>query len=113
MYKQVIVVRKDLKLGKGKLAAHVAHASLGVLDNVDEKALLNWKITGAKKIVAKVKDLNELKEIEKKAKKEKLPTYLVKDAGLTQVKAGTITCLAIGPVEEKKVDKVTRKLKLL
>jgi len=113
MYKQVIVVRKDLKLGLGKLAAHVAHASLGVLDKVDEKIWEKWKSEGAKKIVVKVRDLKELKEIEKKAKKEKLPTYLVKDAGLTQLKSGTVTCLGIGPVEEKRLDKITGKLKLL
>jgi len=46
-------------------------------------------------------------------KNAKLPHFLVKDAGLTQLKVGTITCLGIGPSEEKKIDKITGKLKLL
>jgi PTH2 family peptidyl-tRNA hydrolase len=113
MYKQVILFRRDLKIGKGKLAAHVAHACLGCLGSVDEKVLEKWKAGGAKKVVLKVKDEKELKEYYKKVKDEKIPHFLVRDAGLTQLKTGTMTCLGIGPVEEKKVDKITGKLKLL
>jgi PTH2 family peptidyl-tRNA hydrolase len=113
MYKQVILFRKDLKIGKGKLAAHVAHACLGSLDSVDEKVLEKWKKEGAKKAVLKVKDEKELKIYYKEVKNAKLPHFLVKDAGLTQLKVGTITCLGIGPSEEKKIDKITGKLKLL
>jgi PTH2 family peptidyl-tRNA hydrolase len=113
MYKQVILFRRDLKIGKGKLAAHVAHACLGCLDSVDEKVLEKWMKEGAKKVVLKVKDEKELKTYYKKVKDEKFPHFLVKDAGLTQLKLGTITCLGIGPVEEKKIDRITRKLKLL
>jgi PTH2 family peptidyl-tRNA hydrolase len=75
--------------------------------------LEKWKREGAKKVVLKVKNLEELKNTYKKAKIAKIPCYLVKDAGLTQLKAGTITCLGIGPAEEKKIDKITGKLKLL
>lgn len=113
MYKQAIVVRKDLKIGKGKLAAHVAHASLGAVEGVDEKVLEKWKREGGKKVVLKVDDLKELEKLHKKVKAAKLPCYLVRDAGLTQLKTGTTTCLGIGPTEEKKIDKITGKLKLL
>lgn len=51
-------------------------------------------------------------EIEKKLKEEKIPHFLVKDAGLTQVKPGTVTALGVGPIEENKIDKITGKLKL-
>ena len=111
--KQVIVVRKDLRWGKGKLAAHVAHASFGAARMAKEEIVKKWEEEGAKKVVLKVGDLKELKEIYKKAKKAKLPCFLVRDAGLTQLKAGTITCLGIGPCEERKIDKITGKLKLL
>ena len=47
------------------------------------------------------------------ADKEKLVNALIKDAGKTQVESGTITCLAIGPDEEKKIDKITGNLKIL
>ena len=61
----------------------------------------------------KIPSLKEIKIIEREAKKSKLANFLVRDAGLTQLKEGTVTALAIGPDEEKKIDKVTGKLKLL
>lgn len=110
--KQVIVIRKDLEMGKGKLATEVAHASVGAVRKTDEKIVNEWE-GFAKKIVLKVDNLKELQAIYKKAKSAKLPCFLVKDAGLTQLKPGTITALGIGPAEEKKIDKITGKLKLL
>jgi PTH2 family peptidyl-tRNA hydrolase len=113
MYKQVIVVRKDLEMGKGKIATHVAHGSLGSAENVDRKILEKWRDEGAKKIVLKVDNLKELNSLYKKVKAAKLPYCLVRDAGLTQLKTGTTTALGIGPVKEEEVDKITGKLKLL
>jgi PTH2 family peptidyl-tRNA hydrolase len=113
MYKQVIVVRKDLKMGPGKIATHVAHASVECLDSANKDIIEKWKMGGAKKIVLKVKNLKELESLHKKAKSAKLPCCLIKDAGLTQLKTGTITCMGIGPAEEKKINKITGKLKLL
>lgn len=113
MFKQVIIVRRDLKWGKGKLAAHVAHASLEAALMVDRNLLEEWRKHGAKKVVLRVNSLEELKEIEKKLKKEKIKYVKISDAGLTQLKRGTITCIGIGPIEEEKIDKITGKLKLL
>ena len=116
MYKQVIVIRKDVKLGTGKIASQVAHASIGSMNNtlkISPTAVKIWNQKGAKKVVLKVKDLIELKNIEKKVKQERIPCFLVADAGLTQIRASTITALGIGPVEEKKIDKITGELKLL
>jgi len=112
-YKQVIVIRRDLKLGIGKVASQSAHAAVGSMKNVDMDIIEKWENEGSKKIVLKVNSLEELKEIYRKVKDAKLSWFLVKDAGLTQLKAGTITALGIGPVEEKKIDKITGKLKLL
>jgi PTH2 family peptidyl-tRNA hydrolase len=113
MQKQAIIFRKDLKMGKGKLAAHAAHASLGSMRATDGKIVETWEKSGEKKVVLKIEDEKKLREIYKKAKDAKLPCFLVKDAGLTQLKAGTITAVAIGPADEKKIDKITGKLKLL
>jgi len=113
MHKQVIVVRKDLKLGVGKIASQVAHAAIGSMKNVDADAVNEWESEGSKKVVLKVNNLKELKEIENKLKKVKMPYFLVKDAGLTQLKAGTVTALGIGPIAEKEIDRITGKLKLL
>jgi PTH2 family peptidyl-tRNA hydrolase len=111
--KQVIIVRKDLKWGKGKLVTHAIHAAVGSMKLVDSKIIEKWEMEGGKKVVLKVKDEKELKDIYKRIKDRKIPCFLVKDAGLTQLKAGTITALGIGPVEEEKIDKITGKLKLL
>jgi len=111
--KQVIIVRKDLKWGKGKLATHVAHASLEAALQVDKQVLEKWRKEGAKKVVLKVKDLKELEKIEKKLKEKKIKYVKISDAGLTQLKRGTVTCIGIGPIEEKVIDKITGKLKLL
>jgi len=112
MYKQVLVVRKDLKMGIGKIAAHCAHASLDTALLADGNVLDVWRKEGAKKIVVKASSLKEIQELEKKAKKEKIIHSLIRDAGLTQLKRGTVTVLGIGPAKEKIVDKVTGKLKL-
>jgi peptidyl-tRNA hydrolase, PTH2 family len=116
MYKQVIVVRKDLKLGAGKIAAQVAHAAIGSMNKALKTSpgiVKEWEYEGSKKVVLKVKDLKELKDIESAVRKDKIPYFIVRDAGCTQVKSGTVTALSIGPIEESKIDKVTKKLKLL
>ena len=112
-YKQVIIIRKDLKVGKGKLIIHCVHAAVGALRASDEIIANSWENAGAKKVLLKVNDLKELMSIKKKVSDTKIPYYLVKDAGLTQLKPGTVTALGIGPYDEKKIDKVTGKLKLL
>jgi PTH2 family peptidyl-tRNA hydrolase len=112
MYKQVLVVRKDLKMGIGKIAAHCSHASLDAAFLADKEVLNTWRKEGAKKIVVKVNSLKKIQELEKKAKKEEIIHSLIRDAGLTQLKKGTVTVLGIGPDKEKKIDKLTGKLKL-
>src|SRR3989338_4881661 len=110
--KQVILVRKDLKLPAGKLAAQVAHASLESALKANKAILGAWRSTGAGKIVLKVSDENELKEFEKRIRAEKIPCVLITDAGHTVVEPGTITALGIGPVEATKIYKITGNLKM-
>ena len=111
--KQVILVRQDLKLPKGKLAAQVSHASVGALLKSSKAVISDWKDAGMKKIVLKVKDLDELLEYKQKAENAGLENSLIEDAGHTVVAPGTVTCLGIGPAEEKEIDKVTGKLKMV
>ncbi len=112
-HKQVILVREDLKMSAGKTAAQACHACVETVLRSDQNIVEAWREQGMKKVILKVKDEKELHEIEKQAKKEKLTAALVRDAGHTEVKAGTITCLGIGPDKTEKIDKVTGKLKLL
>ena len=109
--KQVIVVRKDLKLKKGKLAVQVAHASLSAAEKSSWKK--EWMHELQKKTVLKCENLDELIGIYEDAKKNGLPTELISDAGRTHIAPGTVTCVGIGPAPEDEIDKITGKLKLL
>ncbi|MEK6834929.1 MAG: peptidyl-tRNA hydrolase Pth2 [Nanoarchaeota archaeon] len=110
--KQVILVRKDLKLSPGKMSAQCAHASVEAVLKSKREIVNEWR-GFSKKVILKVQDEKELIKYKKLADKEKLVNALIKDAGLTEIPPGTITCLAIGPDEDEKIDKVTGKLKIL
>ncbi len=112
-FKQVILVREDLKLSKGKLAAQVAHASVECTLKSPRIKVDKWCSQGMKKIVLKVKDLEELHKYVQLANNAGLITSLITDAGMTQIPQGTTTCLGIGPDEETKINSVTGKLKLI
>lgn len=113
LYKQVILVRKDLKLPKGKLSVQVSHASVNALLKSHKDDITKWQKQGMKKIVLKVKDKEELLGYKRKAEDNALVTALIEDAGKTVLKPGTVTCLGIGPDKEEKIDKVTGKLKCI
>ena len=113
--KQVIVVRTDLDMGKGKIAAQVGHACVLGAEHVRKSNLECfsewWK--GQEKVVLKVANLKELEQIKKNAIEYDMPWSEVTDAGHTQIAPGTITCISIGPAPEEKIDKITGDLKLL
>jgi PTH2 family peptidyl-tRNA hydrolase len=115
-FKQVIVVRRDVKMGTGKLAAQVAHAAVMGSENV--KSFKRdwfdfWFREGQAKVIVKVTTIEELMEIKNQATEMYLPVVQVQDSGLTQIPSGTITCIGIGPAPSKLVDRVTHNLKLL
>ena len=112
-YKQVILVREDLKLPKGKMASQVSHASVDAMLKSNKKLVEDWRKSGAGKIVLKVKDEKELFKYKQMAEDFGLKTALIMDAGRTVLEPGTITCLGIGPDEENKIDKITGKLKMM
>lgn len=111
--KQAILVRQDLKMQKGKLGSQVAHASVESVLKSNDSKINEWRSEGMKKIILRVKDEKELLEYKKLAEKEKLVTALIRDAGLTFFKKPTLTCLAIGPDKEEKINKITKNLKLI
>lgn len=111
--KQAIVVRRDLDMGTGKLAAQVAHASLKAYEHTTDDARRTWRNGGQKKVVLRADDERTLHELKEVAAAEGLPTGLVRDAGKTQLEPGTVTALAIGPGADDRVDRVTGELSLL
>ena len=110
--KQAIIVRTDLKMGRGKIAAQASHASVAALNKVSTHAFSAWTSDGMKKIVLRIDSKKKLLDLFTEAKRM-FPTALVKDAGLTQVKAGEPTCIAIGPADEVDINHLTGKLRLL
>ncbi len=113
MYKQAVVVRRDLKLDKGKLAVQVAHASLESYNRSVPEDRKAWESSGSKKVVLRADDLKELLELHRKARELGLPCSLIRDAGRTRVPPGTVTALGIGPCREEELDRVTGGLKML
>ena len=112
-YKQVILVRSDLKLPKGKMAAQCSHAAVEAAFNSDKKIVAEWRKQGSKKVVLKIKDEKELLEFWNLAKGAGIKTALITDAGRTVIAPGTKTCLGIGPDSEEKIDSITGKLKMV
>jgi PTH2 family peptidyl-tRNA hydrolase len=112
-YKQVILVREDLKLPKGKMAVQVAHASLSAYEWAKPAVQQAWKDQGQKKIVLKVDRLEELFRYKEDARRMDIPTALIQDAGLTCVPPGTITALGMGPAESDRLDRIVGHLKLM
>ncbi|MFH1307129.1 MAG: peptidyl-tRNA hydrolase Pth2 [Candidatus Micrarchaeota archaeon] len=114
--KQVMVVRNDLQIGKGKMAVQVAHASIDAYlkcEKKEKEIAKEWLGNGMGKSVVKVEGEKELIEIFQKAKERGLPASLITDAGKTQILPGTKTCVGIGPGRAGEIDKITGELKLL
>ncbi|XP_055342769.1 peptidyl-tRNA hydrolase 2, mitochondrial-like [Paramacrobiotus metropolitanus] len=114
--KMVFLVRMDLEMGKGKMAAQCAHAALGAYEEAIHRKdihLRSWKRSGQAKIALKVPDETTLITLAQNAKNSGLNTYVVRDAGRTQIAAGSVTVCAIGPGEVTAIDKITGHLKLL
>ena len=112
--KQVIILRKDLQMRKGKMVAQGAHASLkATLDNIDSKDTKEWLNTGMKKICVSCMSEKELIDLHNKALAAKLPCSIILDSGLTEFNSPTLTAVAIGPAKDEDIDKITEALKLL
>jgi len=135
--KQCIIVRKDLNMRKGKIAAQAAHASMKVFfdrkiehfqvdvpyatDASPHKMLISltdemneWVNGLFTKVCVSVDSEQELLDVYNKAKEANLPCSLITDAGLTEFNGvPTKTVVAIGPADSDEIDKITRSLKLL
>ncbi|KAI0803070.1 peptidyl-tRNA hydrolase PTH2-domain-containing protein [Irpex lacteus] len=114
--KLVLVVRTDLGMSPGKIAAQCGHATLAcykALVKTNPKLIQHWERIGQAKIALKANSEEELLELEAMAKSLNLCARSIVDAGRTQIAAGSRTVLGIGPGPVELINKVTGKLRLL
>lgn len=134
--KQVIIVRKDLHMRSGKIAAQCCHASMKVILDMmyenrmvmysdpeiihwtlrlrEDSSLYTWLKGHFTKVVLYVDSLEEMEEIEKAANKLWIPTAKIIDAGKTEFhNVPTPTCVALGPYDGDVLDKLTGHLRLI
>ncbi|NXH33229.1 PTH2 hydrolase, partial [Myiagra hebetior] len=113
--KLVLVVRNDLKMGKGKVAAQCSHAAVSAYKQVrhrNPELLKQWEYCGQPKVVLKAPDEETLVQLLAEAKRLGLTVSLIQDAGRTQIAPGSRTVLGIGPGPADVIDKVSGHLKL-
>lgn len=124
--KQVIVVRKDLNMRKGKIAAQVAHAAMKVFfDRMTKtksqeyktnftKEMEEWMAGAFTKVVVGVDTEDQIFQLAEQARLASIPYGVIIDNGVTEFKGQkTVTCVAIGPAESNDVDKITGGLQLI
>eukprot|EP00192_Tetraselmis_astigmatica_P014761 CAMPEP_0117677374 /NCGR_PEP_ID=MMETSP0804-20121206/16711_1 /TAXON_ID=1074897 /ORGANISM="Tetraselmis astigmatica, Strain CCMP880" /LENGTH=174 /DNA_ID=CAMNT_0005486653 /DNA_START=108 /DNA_END=632 /DNA_ORIENTATION=- len=116
--KLVLVVRQDLKMGKGKIAAQCCHAAVGAVQQEQctvegLKALRRWEDCGETKVAVKAETEATLLDVEQRCHATGVPCFMIIDAGRTQIAPNTRTVLAVGPAASSAVDAITGELKLL
>lgn len=117
--KQVIVMRTDLNMRKGKMCSQAAHASVGIVMRYLEyppyhKYFRTWEKEGTTKICVGANSEKIITRLAEQAYDKELPFYIVTDAGRTEFNGvPTVTCIAIGPAPDEEIDKLTGELKLI
>lgn len=114
-FKMILVVRNDLKMGKGKVAAQCSHAAVAAYKQVQRRnpeLLKQWEYCGQPKVVVKAPDEETLVNLLGQAREVGLTVSLIQDAGRTQIAPGSRTVLGVGPGPADLIDRVTGDLKL-
>lgn len=125
MHKQVIVMRDDLNMRKGKMVAQGCHASMGALLSAADRGIEAvvvpmddnigpWLSESFTKVCVRITGQVDLEKLVYKAQEAGLPAVLITDNGKTEFNGiPTVTCAAIGPGPADKIDAITGHLKLL
>ncbi|KWU45734.1 PTH2-domain-containing protein [Rhodotorula sp. JG-1b] len=114
--KLVLVVRSDLNMTKGKIAAQCGHATLAcykTLVRSNPNLIKHWERTGQAKIALKCDSEEDLQLLQASAQSLGVCARSIQDAGRTQVDPGTTTVLGIGPAPVRIINQVTGNLRLL
>ena len=114
--KLILVVNAGLKMSKGKIAAQVGHASVSAALTARRRAshlLDSWLSGGQRKVCVKGRDADHLRELMAVAKEAGIATERIRDAGRTEIPAGSLTVVSIGPDDGTLIDTITGDLPLL
>ena len=114
--KMVLVVNTELGMGKGKVAAQCGHAAVACFKAalVEKPQLVAaWERTGQTKVVVRGGGEESLLAVSKAGRQAGMVVAEVRDAGRSQVEAGSLTLVGLGPANNLLIDKVAGKLKLL
>ncbi|GAB7355678.1 hypothetical protein MBLNU459_g6382t1 [Dothideomycetes sp. NU459] len=114
--KLVLVVRTDLGMTKGKIAAQCSHATLACYKTLLRQSsplLRRWEGYGQAKVALQVKSEEELEVLQAQAVSLGICAQIIHDAGRTQIASGSATVLGVGPAPKSKINEVTGHLKLL
>lgn len=106
-HKMVLCVRMDLKMGKGKVAAQCCHAAVACVQSASAEDVEPWEDMGCTKIALKAQDEAAIFAVAAAARKAGLNHYVVRDAGRTQIAAGSVTVCGIGPAPRSAIDAIT------
>lgn len=123
MNKQVLIVRRDLKMSPGKAAAQCAHAAQQFLlqemehhgtcaEMIFTRDYQSWQKDGETIVVLGCENDLELLDLWAQAQRDNLPAYVMVDQGRTEIAPNTNTCLAIGPADSSHIDQITGHLRL-
>ncbi|CAI4054859.1 hypothetical protein SKDZ_02G0500 [Saccharomyces kudriavzevii ZP591] len=119
--RMALVIRQDLAMTKGKIAAQCCHAALSCFRHISmdpARASYNpvmtqrWLHAGQAKITLKCPDKFTMDELYAKAISLGVNAAVIHDAGRTQIAAGSATVLGLGPAPKAVLDQITGDLKL-
>ncbi|EGW34470.1 uncharacterized protein SPAPADRAFT_59893 [Spathaspora passalidarum NRRL Y-27907] len=119
--RMTLIVRQDLKMGKGKAAAQCSHATLALYKKItnpnspayNPEMVRRWEYgNGQAKITLQVPDQEGMDMLYAQAISLGINAYIVHDAGRTQIAAGSATVLGLGPAPKSIIDQITSELKL-
>ena len=113
--KQVIILRKDLNMRKGKMVAQGAHASMAaILKELNNEYVVTWLDNSFTKVCVSVNSEQELLDIYNSSNTFGIPCALIRDNGKTEFNnIPTYTAVAVGPAPSNIIDNITGHLKLL
>ncbi|XP_015380216.1 PREDICTED: peptidyl-tRNA hydrolase 2, mitochondrial-like isoform X1 [Diuraphis noxia] len=114
-FKMALLVRHDLKMGKGKVAAQCSHAIVHCYEEslrLKPREINSWESNNKPVDIFKIADEKTMLEFQQLAIEKGFTTYVVVDAGRTQVAPRSKTVMAIGPVEREEIDLFTQNLEV-